>query len=232
MGDPALTLDGQVLDMNGDTAVFSYEKELSPSHKAKEDNKEKVRTFQWFKSLKSPDSVGKKTTSTCRVDTSGILHDVGAMLPPSPEEKSGGAARLKLFHSKRKFRRQGSEEEDKGKSNVFCVDGIGVVEVVAKDTDVEVASQASRDRQCSIDSDGVIHDASVQLLVSSTVCSDDRHHTDRLKRFHVKRATRSRSNSAELESSIVSMDSMGMVQDIWKLQENCPLIIPSAIEAC
>jgi len=213
----ALTLDGRVLQLGGGSAEFSYQKELSVGHQDKQAAKDKVRTFRWFDRLNSP----KAAHLACSVDAGGVVHDAEAVAPPSPDDKAGAAARLRLFHSKRKFRRQESDEVSK--PSVLRADDSGMVEPLPE-------TGHRFERQHSIDSDGIVHDMEGLSIVHH---EDAAGHVDRLKRFYRKRVQRNSGNWARTGVGgglVVSVDDMGLVRDTWEQQDNV-LIVPSTIEA-
>eukprot|EP00747_Dinoflagellata_sp_TGD_P167053 gnl/TRDRNA2_/TRDRNA2_190821_c0_seq1.p1 gnl/TRDRNA2_/TRDRNA2_190821_c0~~gnl/TRDRNA2_/TRDRNA2_190821_c0_seq1.p1 ORF type:complete len:223 (-),score=38.25 gnl/TRDRNA2_/TRDRNA2_190821_c0_seq1:226-894(-) len=147
---PALRADGVVLDLDGDAATFfSHAKELSPSHEAKSSLKDNARMLNAMKvaHLACEGEIRIARDEACSVDSSGIVHGARAMVPPSPDN---GSARAKLFHHK-KLSRQGTTPETTPKS---LVTGDPLVPPSFFLDD----SQPEFQRQCSLDSNGVLHE--------------------------------------------------------------------------
>mmetsp|Transcript_101267 Transcript_101267/g.179932 ORF Transcript_101267/g.179932 Transcript_101267/m.179932 type:complete len:399 (-) Transcript_101267:84-1280(-) len=180
----------------------------------------------------------------CRIDPDGHIHDLAGLKPPlSPSD--GSNDRLKLFHRKRLQRHQAVSPPSMNDGAVDEVmDGISSgMTTPTMDTPLQ--------RQCSIDSDGVVHvkAPSPRRERNYSIDSDGIVHNleaignpmppspaDRLKRFHKKRLSRGGlmgpKDSHGEPMIIVSMDNTGRIQGWQEVEEEEPLIVPVNLEYC
>jgi hypothetical protein len=216
---PALTVDGLVLELDGGSAsYFSHDKEGSPSHAAKSAAKADFHMHQALHvAHEACDAEARiNAAESCCVDETGVVH--GMSVPVSPEEKTASALRSKLFREKRRTR---NRCDSGGK---LSVDISGQVHS-ADDFEAEDAFQ----RQCSIDSDGVVHTQDTSPSLSPQAKCVSPHN---LKRFHRKRLSRSRAETEEdlLSEAIISVDIDGIIRDRRQL-DLTPLIMPAVVSA-
>eukprot|EP00929_Paragymnodinium_shiwhaense_P036747 TRINITY_DN19667_c0_g1_i2.p2 TRINITY_DN19667_c0_g1~~TRINITY_DN19667_c0_g1_i2.p2 ORF type:complete len:246 (-),score=59.99 TRINITY_DN19667_c0_g1_i2:325-1062(-) len=220
----AITEDGRVFTMtptkqlSSEPLQFDYERELSPSFTAGCAAKEEHRLLLAAKlGHKLCEAEVRKRAETCSVDVSGVVHNAEALKPATLLES---IPRAKKFHQKKEFRRKASEAMSPPLSPVLSVDEQGHVEV----PDDLLPLTRAFSRQCSIDSDGVLHDP-VNVIPPSPQDKNNR-----LKCFHRKLAAR-KGEHAELENNtVVSVDAAGCVHESWQM-DRTPLIVPLAVSA-
>jgi len=202
---PALTADGVVVDLDGDApSYFSHAKEFSPSSKMKQHLKEDFRMNQALHVAHGACEAEARLASGAgpvSLDATGVAH---GMVPPSPDEKSSTAARLKLFHGKKRA------PESPSLGAKAAVDASGVVQV----------DSFSLEPLC-VAPDGVVTDSKGGAAPPSPMNAGKAEH---LKLFHRKM---SRRHTGELQSKdeIISVDPAGKVMATVQVDKT-PLIEP------
>jgi len=209
-GGTALTCDGRVVGLDGGKAALTpCDRFSSPESAKQQAAKEAVRCRR---ALEIAHAACEVESSACVVDAAGVVLNPWVLGLPSPTEKEGSAPRLRAFHRKLAQRREPSK--------TLAVDDAGRIAAASCDA---LALEMAFGRQCSVDSEGVVHGTSKHETARG----------DRLKKLHRKRAARSRAGVADevFESTVVCVDDGGHIQECRYVDRSLG-IVALAVEAC